>query len=285
MKRLLALAVVALLASGGDSRATAGVHAHRTVKAIAAARERAAAREAKVLLRRFVTPRGATRLAHPPSLPVNAWAGSAPTAKFAYRTAYWRSSAPLNVVAAFIQTHPPRGLKMEQSGNGPQFRLIEFAAGRTCYIEVTVLRHAGTTFVRAQADVVWIYPRSSQEKVPASTTEIDVKGPEVSRTVTDPAKVADIVRWFDALPVSPPGVALMCPAILGPRVQFVFRSANGARLASASGRMPGKAWICSPISFSIHEKQQTALVDSPRGPGFIYRVGKLLGVKLLETRR
>jgi len=276
MKRLVI--VLALVAAASASAAPP------SVKAIAAIRERAAAREARVLLRRFVAPRGAIRLAHPPSLGVNAWPGSSPTARFASRTAYWRSSAPLNLVAAFIRAHPPRGLKREPSAGGPQFRLIDFAAGQTRYIDVTVLRHAGWTFVRAQADVVWIYPRAPSEKLPAATAKIDVKGHKVSRTVTDPAKVADIVRWFDALPVSPPGVAVMCPLTLGPRVRFVFRSANGTRFASASAPTVGKAWICSTISFSIHGKPQTALVDSSRGCGFVYRVQRLLGVRLLAMR-
>lgn len=276
MKRLVI--VLALVAAASASAAPPGV------KAIAAARQRVAAREAKVLLRRFVEPSGAKRLTHAPSLPTNAWPESAPTAKFARRQAYWRTGAPLGTVAAFVQAHPPHGLKVEPSGNGPQFRLIDFAAGQTRYIDVTVLRHAGTTYVRAQADVVWIYPRSPQEKVPASTTEIDVKGPKVSRAVTDPATVADIVRWFDALPVSPPGVMVMCPLIAGPRVQLVFRSANGTRLASASAPTLGMAGICDAITFSIHGKQQTALIDPLRGRGFVYRVQRLLGVKLLATR-
>ena len=76
---------------------------------------------------------------------------------------------------------------------------------------------------------------------------------------------------------------IRCPLIAGPRVAFVFRAADGTRLASASAPTVGKAWICSTISFSIHGKAQTALVDSSHGRGFVYRVQRLLGVKLRAT--
>jgi hypothetical protein len=43
-----------------------------------------------------------------------------------------------------------------------------------------------------------------------ATTEIRVRTPAVSLEVKDPASVARIVRWFDALPTSPPGIGVAC---------------------------------------------------------------------------
>ena len=192
--------------------------------------------------------------------------------------------ATVFVVAAFVRAHRPHGMTNEPMASGPGFRLLGYAAHRTRYLDVTLLRHNGQTLVRVQADVVWIYPRSPQEKVPANVREIDIKGPRVWRRATNSMHVAAIVRWFDALPISPPGVVMGCPLILWPRIQVVFRSANGTRLASAS--VPAaKAGLCNAIGFSIHGKPQQPLVDSVRGRGFVDRVAKLLGLRLPSLRR
>ncbi|HLX32821.1 MAG TPA: hypothetical protein VKR79_08655 [Gaiellaceae bacterium] len=278
MKRLILVGAVLASLSAPTALAWPGV------KAIAAERERAAGREASALLRRFVPPPGAARLARGPRLPATAWPSSGPTGKFAVRERYWRTSESIDAVVAFVQAHPPRAMTSQPASSGPGFRILDFGSRGTRYLDVTALRHAGRTFVRVQADVVWIYPRSPEERVPAGVTEIDVRAPKVSRHVTGPAKVATIVRWFDALPISPPGVVLPCPLVIGPKIEFVFRSASGARLASASAPSLGKAWICDAIAFSIHGHRQTALVDAQRGHGFVYRVQHLLGVTLLEKR-
>jgi hypothetical protein len=278
MKRLvIAGAVLALVCAAGGSAA------RPSVKEIAATRERAAEREATALLRLFVVPRQATRLRHAPPLRENSWPGSAPTAKFATHTAYWRTRAPLDTVAAFVRAHRPHGMANEPMGSGPRFRLLGYAANETRYLDVTLLRHEGRTFVRVQADVVWVYPRSPREKVPSAALEVDLRAPHVHRRVTDPAKVRQIVRWFDALPISPPGVVIMCPAVAGPKFEFVFRSESRTRLAGASAPS-AKAWICNSIGFTLHGKQQTPLVDLRHGRGFVDRVGTLLGLKLATTR-
>jgi hypothetical protein len=132
--------------------------------------------------------------------------------------------------------------------------------------------------------VVWSYPRSPQEKVPASVAEVDIKAPHVARRVTDAAQVHRIVAWFDALPVIPPDVASLCGPSDNGDVEFTFRSANGSRLASAAASTFGKARYCDPIGFSIRGKLQTPLVDKYGGPGFVYRVQRLVGVTLLEKQ-
>jgi hypothetical protein len=78
--------------------------------------------------------------------------------------------------------------------------------------------------------------RSKGEVVPAVVGWIDIdsrfrgKAPIVSITVTDQAKITQIVGWIDALGILQPGAFLACPALGGPTVTFDFRTA-GALLA------------------------------------------------------
>src|SRR5437870_1046212 len=75
-----------------------------------------------------------------------------------------------------------------------------------------------------------------REQVPHGTVEVALSAPKISRRVTDPALVAKIVRWIDALPVAP-DVTISCSLLFpAPRIELVFRSATGTRLASASTR-------------------------------------------------
>jgi hypothetical protein len=151
-------------------------------------------------------------------------------------------------------------------------------------LTVDLARLGDGTVMRLEAGVPWIDPRSPREVVPAAVREIDVRNGHMTRTVTTPAKVARIVRWFDALPVSPPGVAVPCPLALGPDVTVSFRNARDETLAVAS-LPPSFAWICSSIAFSIGGKAQQPLVDRPHHPSFVRRLQQLLGLHLLRTRR
>jgi hypothetical protein len=144
---------------------------------------------------------------------------------------------------------------------------------------VTAVAFHSSTVVRIDAGAAWIYPRSPREVVPAGVREIDIRDEHVARRVTDPAKVARIVRWFDGLNVTPPGVHVECMALIASRATFVFRSAGGAKLASAV--VPSRpADGCDAISFSIRGHEQTPLVDGVFGRrAFVNRVQRLLGVR------
>src|SRR5262245_4534153 len=100
--------------------------------------------------------------------------------------------------------------------------------------------------VRADAGVVWTYPRSPREVVPAGVREIDIRSlrlqpalrragaRRVTRRVTNPREVARITRWFNALNVVQPHTYVAgCMLVLSVPVRFVFRSTSGATLASA----------------------------------------------------
>jgi hypothetical protein len=109
----------------------------------------------------------------------------------------------------------------------------------------------------------------------------------VHRKVIDPAKVKRIVRWFDALPISPPGVSALCGVAPGAGVTITlsFRSAGGRRLARA--QLPATlAGICDGLTFTIGGHRQTPLIDNyyrraPFPHSFVARLQRLLGVQLI----
>lgn len=269
-------------ASPAPRLSNVAVHARPSLHALAAARERAAQRKAQRLLHRVVLPPGARPIGEPAILAQRDTAVSI-ASELAWRFAFRRVRMPLESVYTFVKTHPPRGFRY--SGGGGLYRSLDFdnaAAGPgQLLLTVDLARLAGHTVLRLEAGVPWIYPRSPREVVPAGVREIDIRDRLVNRRVTGPARVARIVRWFDALHVVQPGTTgIECLLILASRVTFTFRSRDGARLATAvAPSSPASA--CGSIAFSIRGHRQTPLIDSTFGRrAFVSRVQRLLGLRL-----
>jgi hypothetical protein len=156
------------------------------------------------------------------------------------------------------------------------------------YFDVTVVGLPHVTVLRVDARVVWTYPRSPGEKVPSGVRRIDVRIPRAHRVrtvrVRDSGKVARIIRWLDALPVSPPGVRVPCLGGARGDIELSFRNARGAVLAHAT--VPrSSAGSCDPIAFAIGGHSQRPLVDGFTRESFTARLGRLLGVRLIENLR
>jgi hypothetical protein len=278
------------------------VESVRTVRVIVSRRKRETGREAERLLRRVVLPRGARRISQrtgnglvsSPNLGVNIFT------QYEYRHAFWRVPESRHSVVAFLKRHAPPGFRLTYVGNAATYpyRGVEFdswsVGGRISNrLLVSLVPHQGSTTVRVDAGVVWTYPRSPREVVPAAVREIDIRSlrlqsalrragaRKVSRRVTDPRKVARIIRWFDALNVVQPNTYVVgCQLVLSVPVRFVFRSAPGATLASAiAPSVP--ASTCEQIQFTIRGQPQPSLVDSTpeQGMAFIDRVQRLLRVR------
>ena len=151
-------------------------------------------------------------------------------------------------------------------------------------LSITMARLNGRTVIRVDAGAAWVYPRSPREVVPAGVREIDIANRAASQQITDPAKVARIVRWFDALNIVQPGIGpVHCALLLASKVTFTFRSATGEMVAKAiAPSVPASG--CNPIEFTIHGRRQTPLIDSTPGGGraFIERVQRLLGVRFAQ---
>ncbi|HEX6953037.1 MAG TPA: hypothetical protein VF124_09595 [Gaiellaceae bacterium] len=105
---------------------------------------------------------------------------------------------------------------------------------------------------------------------------IDVHRPHAAtRQVTDPAKVAKIVGWFDALPTAPHRV-LYCPAFPHrPPTTLEFRNGNGAVIARA--RTPSSEACGFSFNFGVLGSAQKPVLV----PRFLLRVGRLLHMRLV----
>jgi hypothetical protein len=302
MKRLLLPAsalVLVLTACGAGAKPAPRVTevGARTpsVRAIVARREAAAMRDARKLVREFVPPPGAHRdRARQDHGGILHRSGIAPLGESVVALRFWRVREPLATVVAFLRAHDPKGFRLAAStyaSRPPHYllRTLAWPASRyrepTRYLNETVAALPGRTVIRVEAKVGWIYPRSPRETVPSRTSEIAVRSPKGTFDVKSPAKVARIVRWFDALPISPPGIAIACPLILAAHATLSFRSAGGAWLALATVPLAAPANICDPIGFKIGGRPQKALIDSGPGTSFVRRLGRILGVQLVRTRR
>jgi hypothetical protein len=249
-----------------------------SVHTLVVQRKRSALSEARRMARAFVPPAGARSTREPRGYGgVLRRYGSAPLGEIVDVHRFWRVRKPLAAVAAFVRTHRPRGLKRSGAtygSNAPHYLRWSFSSPSR-YLDVTAVALPGRTVLRVDALVLWIYPRSAGEIVPRGTREIVVTEHGQPTTVTSPGQVARIGRWFDALPVSPPGIAIACPLVVRPEITLLFRSAGGARLARATVPTPS-AWICDPIGFTIGGKARRPLIDSSSGESFARRLQSLL---------
>jgi hypothetical protein len=112
-------------------------------------------------------------------------------------------------------------------------------------------------------------------RIPSGVRTIDVhRSGGISRRVTDPLKVAEIVRWFDALPKAPRRI-YYCPFIrYRPPTTLTFRAANGEPLARA--RTPGRAACGGSFDYTVRARSQQPVLAGR----FLLRVGRLLGLRL-----
>ncbi len=285
MKRFLlpasALVLVVTACGAGAKPAPrvtlAGAHVPR-VSVVAARRKEDASREARLLLREFAPPPSARATREPRGYGgVLRRYGSAPWGEIVDVHRFWSVRKPLAAVAAFVRTHRPPGLRdsgATYGSNVPHYLMWSFSSPSR-YLDVTAVALRGRTGLRVDALALWVYPRSPSERIPPATRTIVVRGPKIRRTVTSPAQVARISRWFDALPVSPPGIAVACALVLRPNITLSFRSAGGAQLARAGAPEP-RAGICDQIGFKIGCKTKKPLIDRSSGASFAERLEHLL---------
>lgn len=295
---LLVSLALAVFAASGEGATSAARERQSSVKAIAASRERAAVRQAKKLLRNFVPPPGARRIPKPAGYGgVLLSDGPWPAAEVVDVHRFWSVHKSFNAVVAFINKHRPRGFKTEREDGGAKYHELEWSfespvTGPTrLMLSGAIVPLHGRTVLRVDAKAVWIYPRSPLERVPATVREITLDVPKmphlpgVHSTVTSRGKVERIVRWFNALPVSPPGPSPMCGPGPNPYIALSFRSASGRTLARAV-LPPIPAWICVPIEFTLGGHSQAPLADrdlTNAKASFVGRLQRLVGVHLLQT--
>lgn len=250
-------------------------------------------------MREFVPPPGARATQTPPGYrSVHVLRQS--TGRLAEEAAsihrFWTVRTPLKEVTAFGRAHRLSGFghfgalwytrKPHYLAMGSSWPAAADSIPQR-YFSVTVVRLPHVTVLRVEARVVWVYPRSPSEKVPSEVRAIVVRIPQPNRVravrVLDRAKVHRIIRWLDALPVSPPGVQVPCLGGGPGSITLSFRSAGGAVLAYA--RVPrSSAVVCNPIPFTVGRHLQRPLIDN-FGRSFVMRLQSLVGVQLVQNYR
>ena len=302
--RLSALAAVcAVLALAAGSHAAASEGGAPT----AASNRASAGRDVLALLTRAVLPAGALRLSGRPSgaSAIDDTGPQPATPDIVDVHAWWRAPGTLAAVIAFEKAHAPAGSSFSGTsgalfnGGGRStagWTAVEFAfpaqagvlGSRTLIVKVIAIG-AHSVALRVDAQDVWEIPRSAAERIPVGVHAIDVsrgipgRAPTLLQSVTDPGKVAAIVKLIDALPIVQPS-AIECPMILvnGPTVTFAFRaSAGGSVLAKASQNVAqGPSSVCNPMRLIIEGRSQTPLLG---GSAFVAAAGKLLGLPLTAS--
>lgn len=284
MKRSVASAVVCGVAA---ATLAAGVSAARPTSA---GNKRAAQRDAAQLLHLVVLPLGAVRLSQEPQGDggLLKTADSFPSGLIVDRHRLWRLDKPFEQAISFVNGHAPRGARLSGGGHTggrhiPKNKSFTFSfppvadriSTRQLELTLVALPHQQTG-LRADAQDIWLVPRTPSEKIPAGVHEVDVRTSKAHVRVTSAAMVQRLVRLVDSLPIVQPGLVHGCPpdTIIRPPMSIRFLSAHGALLARA--QVPGSFAIgaCAPIEFWIRGHRQKPL------SGHLYgEIGRLLGVR------
>jgi hypothetical protein len=273
--------VLALSACASAQRATAP-SAHRVSPMVAAERD------PQTLLRRISVP----AVAEPaPQLATGLLAGSIGSLSVgAYRV--WRIALPYRTVLRFFERQHPRaavansnllvglvhvfGRNRELSWS---FRPIRpFISSRMLSVTVLALS-SNATGIRVEADDVWRV-RPASERLPAGARTITIRRARwenlapFSGRITEPSKVTQVVRRFDALPLFA-GAYGYCPAsAVGPPTVITFHSATGRVLAEASVFGSGAGGPCGTgIGVTVRGRPEPMLAGN-----FLERVLALAGV-------
>jgi hypothetical protein len=233
----------------------------------------AARRDVRALIKKVDLPAGAVAVNRNPSS--NKWLSSPQMAQDTpalvdahqfYRVA---GEQP-DVVAQWVQSHVPAGSSLDGTeGGSGDFNAYSFAfpslagvlANRQLSIAIVPAR-AGGAAIRVDAEDIYWVPRSKFERIPTGVHLIDVTVQRLnpfstsSLTVTNPAKVAKVVKLVDALPPAQPGVTA-CPADGGPEVTLHLLANNHKTVPLATIGVDGSG--CGSVTFSRSGHQ---------GPGF-----------------
>jgi hypothetical protein len=162
---------------------------------------------------------------------------------------------------------------------------------RTRQLTVSVATTPGAvTYLRVDADAVWLVPRPASERIPDGVQAIDItrglpgQPPSHSLTVTDAPEVNSIVALANRLPTIQPGEFDGCNraepvGAVEPKITFTFRAAPGGpvlALAKESAEAT-ELGTCQPMSLSIGGVPQTPLLQ---GPKLIAETERLLKEKI-----
>jgi hypothetical protein len=319
LRRLIAVVVVALLAAsaavaiaaaatfdGGSDGPRAAAPAPRASSPRASsptnrAHRRAAQSDAATLVTKLNLPPGATRVGSEPAHD-HGYLHPLPKLESPLATAtahaWWTVHGDPRSVIAAIEADPPAGATQTGTGSGADSKTgtseleVDYSwppvtgVLRSRLLQVTVTSIGdGRTGVLAEAQSVWIVPRSASERIPATTQIVQITStvPGAARggnlTVTRAARVRAIVALLNALPTVQPG-AIPCPAFPDPKlITMTFRTRSAGPALAVLRFFDYRPWRaagsgqCDPVQLSIGGRPRTAL----DGGTFIHQIERIIG--------
>lgn len=195
----------------------------------------------------------------------------------------WTVDMPLAAVVAFEKGHQPGASSDGGTGYGARGsvvtdRELTFSfrpvagriAARALDFELDRVT-ANRTRIHVEAWENWVVVGAPKKHVPGGVRVIVIhrSGRLVGR-ITEPKRIARVVRWFDALPVSPPYFGFGCYFAKSSPVRIDFVGAGGRELATASGSTPYSSY-CYPITFSVEGLKYPSL----NGGNVLLRIERL----------
>ncbi len=250
-----------------------------------------AARDAAFVLRSIVLPAGSQRLSREPRGDGGVLGSSGPHEAYADlvdRHAWWRVPGLWRSVLAFVNAHPPPGSRDFTSGSGGTngrgtsafvvFGWPMTAGSRTRQLTVSVAATpGGATYLRVDADVVWLLRRSASEQIPGGVQAIDITrglpghAPSQTLAVSDAARVRAIIAVTNSLPTIQPGEFDGCNTavpvgFVRPKITFTFRASPGGSVLAVATE-PAAATgtgTCDPMTLSIDGLPQKPLLEGPK---------------------
>jgi hypothetical protein len=248
---------------------------------------------ARQLLQQFVPPSGAQALSREPRgdggllRSPETYPG---TAELVDRHRVWRVHLPLADAVAFVEHehHARQAASGTTGGPGiPPNRSVSFTytprngliASRTVEVTFVALPH-GWTGLRADAQVIWIYPRTLLAPPATNRSVIEVRAGSTKRRITNYRLVERITSRFDRLEVVQPGTVFHCPAFRGDRstVTIDFHGFHPTASAHAVAPGTGVSGPCNPIVFSAHGK-----TVGLAGGDFVQWLESVLGVRFRSS--
>ena len=246
--------------------------------------EQRAAADAKAILRKFVPPPGAVRLAKQPALPSGSAAMGLTATTVADATGYWRANGAATALLAWEKAHISRSFSRQDVIIGPPswntVYSLPAVPGVLPTREMIVQFYdegGGVTVIMAKAMVSWQPPRPAAEVIPASVTEVTIapSGPVSQQaapvTITAVPVVRRLAALVNGLPLSTVANDVPCP--MGSGFTLTFRAtAGGPPVAVADG--PG---ACGQVTFTLNGKDEHPLLP-PDADSYRAAVLKIAGL-------
>lgn len=238
--------------------------------------------DARAILRDFVPPPGAIRLAKRPALPSGSPATGPIDTTVAVDAGYWRGSGDPATLQAWEKAHISRSFSRQDVIAGPPSWSTTYSlppippmlSKRAMNVQFYDAG-GGQSVIIAEAVVVWQPPRPESEVIPAAARVVTIAryGPwqgTAPITVTSAAAVRRLAALVDALPLSTVANDVPCPMTIG--FTLTFRAAAGGRpVAVVQG--PG---ACSEVSVTINGNGEPTLQASG---SFVTSVLQIAGLR------